>query len=237
MILVRNCPHNNGIHTLIDELQGIVIKSSTTDDGIIRLRREHAGYEWYFKQLARQSEGEFKIVLNDNGRYARLCIDFFPGHEGIYHKNLSHNRKRILLAINIYLKVWPRLSDTFVPLHGDFSLGNLIFHEDSLTIIDWEHFQRNAAPWGVDLANLIYESTFFSFNGGDTLSRTDRLVFAEARKVVCDLLEPQEGFNCTLENLTHFISTNVHLWGSSVDKLPVLKFTTVQKEYLKKLEH
>jgi hypothetical protein len=236
MILARNCPHNNGIYTLIDDLNGFVIKSSCSAGGIARLRRECAGYEWYFKQNIPLGGRKFKILFNENEVYARLCIELFPGNAGNYHKNLSHNRNRILLAINTYLNVWPRFGRGFVPLHGDFSLGNLIFHADTLTIIDWEHFRLNAAPWGLDLANLIYESAFFSFKGGDTLSPSDRLVFTEARKVVCALLDPEEGFNCTLENLTHYISANIFIWGSSVNKLPVMKFTIAQKEYLKQLE-
>jgi len=236
MILARNCPHDNGIYTLIDDVEGVVIKSSYSADGITRLRREYAGYQWYLRQKGSFDRTSLPFIKHDNGLYCRLYINLFSGRSGECYKSLSYNQCDLAKAIGVYAKVWPRQKGRLAPLHGDFSLGNLIICGEDVAIIDWEHFQPDAAPWGLDLANLLYESAFFSFKGKNRLNWEDRKVFVETREVICDLLGPGEDFNCTLDNLTQFISTNVPIWGSLVSKLPVMKFSSKQKDFLLMLE-
>ena len=236
MILVSNCPHYNGIYTLLDNAKALVIKSSYTIDGMARLSREYAGYQWYFQQQSLLDSTPLHLVRYDNGLYCRLYIKLFSGRAGECYKNLGYNKYDLLKAIDAYAKCWPRQEGQLAPLHGDFSLGNMIFCGERLIIIDWEHFQPNAAPWGFDLANLLYESAFFSFKGKNRLNRNDRKVFVETRKAICDLLDPREGFNCTLENLTRLISANATVWGHLVNKLPVMKFSSKQKDFLLMLE-
>lgn len=236
MILARNCPHDNGIYTLIDDVEGVVIKSSYSADGITRLRREYAGYQWYLRQKGAFDSTPLPFIKHDNGLYCRLYINLFSGRSGKCYKSLSYNQCDLAKAIGVYAKVWPRQKGRLAPLHGDFSLGNLIICGEDVAIIDWEHFQQDGAPWGFDLANLLYESAFFSFRGKNTLSRIDRKVFIETRKVICTLLDPGEDFNCTIENLTQFISKNVFIWGGLINKLPVTKFSDAQKDFLLMLE-
>lgn len=236
MILVRNCPHNNGIYTFIDENQCVVIKSSYSDDGVIRLRSEYAGYEWYFKQKNIFNNSTLSLNENDNKLYSRLHVKLFNGTEGECYKSISYNKKHLLMAINKYKEVWPENKGKLFPLHGDFSLGNLLFNGQSLTIIDWEHFQLDVAPWGFDLVNMLYESVFFSFNGKSSLNSNDSRVFLEIRKTISDLFGHHKYFNCTLDDLTGFISTNLSIWGELVNKLPVMKFSEAQRDFLLKLE-
>lgn len=236
MILIRNCPHDNGIYTLIDRVEGLVVKSSCTDNGIASLSREYAGYQWYLQQKNLLDTTLLRLVKNEYNSYCKLYIKLFSGREGKYYRNLSYNQGDLFKAISAYTKVWQRQKGQLAPLHGDFSLGNLIICGDEVIIIDWEHFQLDAAPWGFDLVNLIYESAFFSFKGKNTLNLRDSKVFFDLRRAVCDLLSPNEGFNCTLENLTQFVSSHLSVWGGLVNKLPVMKFTIAQEEYLKRLE-
>jgi hypothetical protein len=237
MILVRNCPHDNGIYTLVDDVSSLVIKSTYTVDGIYRLSNEFAGYHWYLQQKGWSDDTQLRFVRNNNGSYCRLYIQLFSGRGGECYKNLRHNRDDLFRAVNAYAQIWPRKKGRLAPLHGDFSLGNMLFHGNELTIIDWEHFQPEAAPWGFDLVNLLYEAAFFSFKGESALSHHDSRVFVEIRKAIIDLLDPAEGFKCMLKDLTYFVSTNVPAWGKLVNKLPVTKFSGAQKEHLIQLEH
>jgi len=237
MILVRNCPHNNGVYTLINEDSGIISKSSYSTDGIIRIRNEYAGYEWYFKQYHILNNSQLELFETKNGMYSRLQVKFFPGYAGEPYKDIGYNREYILRAVNAYKEVWPTTKGRLSPVHGDFSLGNIIFNEDSLTIIDWEHFQLSAAPWGFDLVNLFYESIFFSFNNRNTLRDSDCQVFVVVRKIISDLLSHERSaFKCSLDEITEFISFNVDIWGDLVNKLPVVKFSKEQREFLLLLE-
>ena len=236
MILVRNCPHNNGIYTLINEDRGIVSKSSYSNDGIIRLRNECSGYEWYFKQNHMLNDSHLELFESKNGMYSRLHVKLFSGYAGKYFKNIAYNKEYILRAVNTYKVVWIKSKSRLSPIHGDFSLGNLIFNDNSLTIIDWEHFQLDVAPWGFDLVNLLYESVFFSFNNKNTLRDIDCQVFVEVRGIISELLNPEDSFRCTLDDLTGFVSDNVSIWEDLVNKLPVMKFSKEQREFLLALE-
>ena len=236
MILASNCPHDNGIYTIVDNAEGVVIKSSYTAEGIARLSWEYAGYQWYLRQKGTFENTPLRFVRHDNGLYGRLFIKLFSGRTGECYKSLGFNRRDLLRAIDAYAKVWPRQEGALSPLHGDFSLGNLIIREEEISIIDWEHFRLDAAPWGFDLVNLLYESAFFSLKGKNSLSRSDAKVFIKTRKEICKMLNRGEDFNCTIENLILFISTNAFVWGNLVNKLPVMKFSDAQKSFLKLLE-
>ncbi len=236
MILARNCPHDNGIYTLVDNAGSVVIKSSYSAEGIIRLAREYAGYQWYFRQLESFDSTPLHFIKKNNSSYARLFINLFPGRSGECYKSLSYNRDDLLKAINLYAKIWPKRKGSLAPLHGDFSLGNMIINGEELRIIDWEHFRPDAAPWGFDLVNLLYEATFFSFRGKNKLNQSDEKIFIEIRNAICNLLDSVEDFKCTIENVTGFISTNVFIWGELVNKLPVTKFSEAQKKTLLMLE-
>ena len=214
----------------------MVIKSSYSTEGIARLSREHAGYQWYFRQIESFDSTPLSLVRGDNGFYARLFVKLYSGRSGECYKSLSHNRSNLLKAINAYAKVWSGQKGRLAPVHGDFSLGNMIILGEELSIIDWEHFRLDAAPWGFDLVNLLYEAAFFSFKGKNTLNRNDTKVFIETRKVICNMLNSVEDFNCTIESLTQFISANIFLWGDLINKLPVTKFSDGQKRFLLMLE-
>ncbi len=236
MILVRNCPYDNGIYTLIDSRRAVVIKSSYSNDGIGRLRCEYEGNKWYFGRKYTRDECEPLVAIENRSGYTRLTLRLFPGSVGDYDKGLAYNKSRLLIAINEYIKLWPSGDGELAPLHGDFSLGNMIFHENEINIIDWEHFRLDTAPWGFDLLNLIYESAFFSFGGKETLRYADERAFREIRNTVLALLEPGQKFRCSLDGLTEFISVNRLIWGPLVNKLPVMKFNIEQREYLRRLE-
>lgn len=236
MILVRNCPHNNGIYTLVDKENDVVVKSSYTAEGIGSLLREYAGYQWYFRSSPERNSDQLRIITSDKGLYSRLYVKRFSGRAGECYRNLAYNRSDLLTAIGAYTQCWPVQDGELVPLHGDYSLGNLIFGDDGVAIIDWEHFHLNAAPWGLDMANLLYEAAYFSFDGKGKLTPKDRDAFVEVREAIRAVSNPVNGSNCTIEGLTKFISANVPVWGNLVNKLPVTKISREQKDYLMRLE-
>ena len=50
MILINNCPYNNGVYTILDKKKKLVIKSAFTKDGIQRVINEYSGYRWFLKR-------------------------------------------------------------------------------------------------------------------------------------------------------------------------------------------
>jgi len=236
MILLNNCPHNNGIYTLRDEDSGRIIKSTYSQEGRQRLQNEFVGFNWYLDQKLLLDDKRPFIGVRDESHYKRLSIEIFPGRSGNPYKSLTYNRKLLLLAIDSYKTVWPKASSSLFPLHGDFSVGNIIYNKNNIYIIDWEHFRENAAPWGFDLVNLLYESVFFSFQGNNTISYCDIEIYILLRNIISKLLPKNIQFDCNLESLIEFMSKNFAIFNPWSEKLPVTKFSDHQKKYLKTLE-
>jgi hypothetical protein len=236
MILVRNSPHNNGIYTFIDIEAEIVIKSSINVEGIGRLKREFYGYQWYLKLAGKQTQKAIYIDPNPSERYCRIYGQYFLGKVGNSNRSLSVNYPLIEQAIKHYIEIWPTNKSILAPLHGDFSVGNLIFNEDMVTIIDWEHFAMNVAPWGFDLVNMFYESVYFSMAKCCTLKPADKNAFFELRSTISELLKEVPEFDCNLTELIAFMRRNELFWGSIIRKMPVLKFTREQQKFIEFLE-
>jgi len=59
-------------------------------------------------------------------------------------------------------------------VHGDFSFyNNLLFHESSVNLVDFEHFEPNGAPF-LDLASLIFVPILITYE-----MRRDNILFVE----------------------------------------------------------
>jgi hypothetical protein len=236
MILVSNCAHDNGIYTYINEVTGLVIKSSYSPEGITRLEQERVGYEWYFRLGGLLGVEPLSMSKNKAGSYGRLKVRRFPGHSGNSYGSLSGNRDDLLAAVAFYSRVWPRLADGLAPMHGDFSLGNMIFHDDQISLVDWEHFRPDGVPWGMDLLNLLYESVTYSLHGRNTLTPKDERVFREVRRVIASLLATRGDLAASFETVHSFVSDNRSIWGGLVGKLPITNLTPSQRDFVNRLD-
>lgn len=237
MKLITNSSHGNGIYTFINENDKLIIKSSLTKEGIISLKRELLGYKWYFNLDNNINAKSFIYKVLSRQKYYRLSVSLFKGETGNSTLSLSNNYLLILKAIEHYVSIWPTKKDVLVPLHGDYSVGNIIYSKENIVIIDWEHFSVNSAPWGFDLVNMLYESVFISLSQKNKLSNSDNKYFLLLRRKISDLLKDVPNFKCSLEDLTDFMNKNEKIWGKVITKFSVLKFTSHQKTYLKEIEN
>ncbi len=237
MKLITNSSHGNGIYTFINENDKLIIKSSSTKKGITSLKRELLGYKWYFNLENNKNYKSFFYKVFSNKKYYRLSVSLFKGEIGNSNLSLSDNYLLILNAIEHYVSIWPKKKNKFVALHGDFSVGNIIYNKQNVVIIDWEHFANNCAPWGFDLVNILYESAFFSMGLKNKLSDRNLKCFLLLRNKISEFLKDVPNFKCSLENLNDFIMKNEKIWGNIIVKLPVLKFTSKQKMYIKEIEN
>jgi hypothetical protein len=236
MILIANCPHNNGIYTYLDRSAGLIIKSSYASGAIKRLEREHTGYEWYLRLMGLEDTARLELKRWRADSYARLLVSHFPGNAGDSYGRLSDNRRGLLAAVELYSRIWPTSPGRLVPIHGDFDLGNIVTGPGGSVIIDWEHFHMDAAPWGLDLLNLLYGATALSLRKRDPLSVSDTRTFYEVRDEIAGMLDPRGDLECSLSTLTEFISSHSSIWGGLVSKLPVMNLTAAQRAYVTGLE-
>ena len=144
----------------------------------------------------------------------------------ITYFGFSKNEKVINFAIENYCKIWPKSSEQkkLFPIHGDFSMSNIIFNKNNFTVIDWEHFKHNSAPLGFDALNLIFEQTLIEYQINKTINN-----IAEKIKLLIELLVKNKSidelfFHKPLNKIIDFVRNNRHIWGGQCEKLPILKF-------------
>jgi hypothetical protein len=233
VILIRNCPHDNGIYTFYSKKTNNILKSSYTIDGMNRLQNEYEGYKWYLKRSIYNEMLDDLEFTQKNNNYTKLNVPLFSGENINPYKSISANYSYLIKAINCYVDIWTEKNLRKVTIHGDFSLGNIIFTNEnskSPVIIDWEHFKEGLVPWGFDLVNILYDSVYFSFRGRDTLNARNIEAYVEAKKYILKLLNSRFCIDCNIKSLQKIIKDNCSLWGNVVEKLPVMKYS--EKQYL-----
>ena len=233
MNLIRNSPHNNGIYTILNQEASLVIKSSYTQNGISSLIKEENGYNWY---LDKYENNPIQISKIQTSNFMKIYLPFVTGTSGNHNLSLSRNINFINKVIDHYVLIWPSTKDITLPIHGDFSVGNIMLLENgNIFIIDWEHFTQSGGPWGFDLVNMLYESVYFSMTGNKMLE-VDEAEFRTLRHKLNSLIAEFNGFSCNIFNLKNFIMGNKNIWNEIIHKLPCLKFTNEQIQYLTRLE-
>jgi len=238
MILIRNCPHNNGTYTLKDSELGKIVKSSYSKDGMVRLLNEYNGYKWYFNRINFDDLNGVQFNETENKRYVRLLVNIFSGKNGNCHKSLSYNSLALFKVIDSYVNIWPTDKNKMTTIHGDFSLGNIIFNDtdESLLIIDWEHYNKDILPWGFDIVNLLYESVYFTLKGKSYLRKIDIEAYIKVKKYTLNLLDSLNCMDGSLQQIIDIISNNRYLWGGLANKLPVMNYSNEQTKYLDLIE-
>lgn len=232
--LIRNCLHGSEIY-LLEEIgaQGqveAIWKSTASHSGINDLSREMAGAQWYNQRISRPIG---VVVSCKTTHYLALKYEFIAGLKASYKDGYYPNRKWIASIIDHYCSIWggvPFCEDELYPLHGDFSLDNVIFSEMGPVIIDWEHFSEKAVPLGFDGLYLLFESLWFESKNRNPDKRSIQHL-AEMIQVMLDrkCMDNQLLKN-TLSKMIKFIESHLHLWGGQLleckNKLPILMFNS-----------
>jgi len=232
--LIRNCQHGSeiAVYSVLEGSRKLIRKSAGTASGIADLTREAAGWAWY--QARRYPRRETPICRQVmQGGYCRIDVEWIEGEKGDYQAGLLPNQEIIQLAVEQYCSICPDAQDGLVPLHGDFSVDNLILNEDGLHIIDWEHFQERGGPWGFDPLYLLYETLWFSTGQRRLLNSKEVAVIAESLGRLNKTGRLPEVFVlCPLQTVRTFIQDHQEIWGEQLrrfpEKLLVVKFSDTQ---------
>lgn len=111
-------------------------------------------------QVATQS-GNFKIATDASAWLAKMTANI--ADNGLLNDFV---RKKL----NTLSTILENLGDDSIPLcmqHGDFDICNLLFREQQIYVIDFEHIEENALPF-FDLANLIYSPLLAEWRDNDS---------------------------------------------------------------------
>ena len=232
--VIRNCTHGSKIILSICENDGrkFFKKSSYSEEGIEALKKEYEGYVWYINKI-NQSISIRKRNIDNN--YLELNIPHIETKTSIRKKLNKRNLKFFYRAIDHYKNVWMLCEpqNDLYPVHGDYSLeGNILFNEEKVFVIDWEHFNQASAPLGYDILFMIFESLKikigFKIPKKNLLKMASELIIYAYNNHCLD-----ECFN--KDFLSSFISfqESIHKnWGQQKDKLPTTQFNSEQLIYM-----
>jgi len=204
-------------------------KASSASAGIERLKNEVKGVEWY-KDVSKVSYAPYHII--DQREYFSVKFNFICGKKADYSIGYSENKSYIERVLVEYCRVWSKILSGDHVVHGDLSLDNVLFLDDGVVMIDWEHFSNAPIPIGFDMLNLVYEQLYMlSLRNG-----IDGNVVKDAKEMLFKLRTAgcldKVFFERPLETLRHFILNNDVLWGEQLNKLPVMKFSRSQIDKL-----
>jgi hypothetical protein len=230
--LLRNCSHGSEIalYILEDHEKKQILKTSYSLSGIDDLKREKSGWEWYQKTLFPLNIEPIFTEFKTHTQFACLTLRYCNAQKGMYYKGLDKtNQLFIQLFFNWYIQHWPKPAE-LCPMHGDLSIDNLLFEKTTPIILDWEHFNVSAAPWGFDALYLLFETHWF----GRKSMQSDAIFFLHSmitQLTESGKLDPQWA-NAPLENTIRFIRNNLTLWGTQLEvfesKLPILTYADTE---------
>jgi hypothetical protein len=225
--LIRNCSHGSEVATFYFERNDEkgFIKASSSRDGIEEIRRELAGWNWYQSLRYHNMKNDICNIIKTNENYIRIKIQYIEGYKGNYTEGVRKNAQLISQAIHHYCDIWHGHNENRFPLHGDFSIDNMIVNNEGVHIIDWEHFALDATPFGFDAYNLLFEQLWFSMKGRKRPRRSELDVLLENIRVIRSALTgPCFFYDRPLHSVQRFIKGNAIFWKNQVHKFPALLF-------------
>lgn len=225
--LIRNCLHSNAVATFYFEKnqEKSIIKASSCQIGIEQIRQEVNGWKWYQSKRYPNSKTNPCNIIKRNENYIKIKIQYIEGRKEKYSKGIQKNSVLINNVIEHYCNIWQGYKKNKFPLHGDLSIDNVIINKDGIHIIDWEHFSLDAAPFGFDAYNLLFEQLWFSMKGRKRPKRSELdILLDNIRLIRSSSTESQFFCDQPLFSVQRFIKTNSIYWKYQIYRLPVLLF-------------
>jgi len=238
--LINNCAHNSEFYTYIDYLNNKIIKSAFTEKGINSILREYKGLKWYIENSNIEIENLYNIILQKKN-YIRFEMKMLNLKKNDYNQGLIKNTDLIEKTIKHYCEVWSKeISKKNVNLHGDLSIDNILFDNEKIFVIDWEHFAENAAPIGFDIVYLLFESLWFSMNNRKNFEINDtekefinlQLKFLKYKNMLSIFFDKTPLFS-----LKRFMVENMQIWSAkNIDELRKFPILFLNNEQIYKID-
>ena len=240
--IIRNFTHHSSISLLYCDYGSTKFyrKVSFSEEGRMCVKREHSGYKWY-KQFFNCDPLSSPLRLVDNDVFSLLDIPVIKMSPPNLNLTIVQLERYLNLAILHYHSVWTNnissLSSCF-PLHGDFSLaGNILFDDDDIFVIDWEHFHDSCAPLGFDILYMLFELLIIKFKSSlpdiSSIYTVSRCISYANKLGAIDPIF----LNCStpLRSFLDCQSALSKYWGEQYDKLPTCGYSTSHVRYIDRL--
>ncbi len=220
--LVRNCQHFGCHQTLLlSNKEGTKIgveKRTFESAGVHDLIREVEGIKWYCDQVGVNAQEAIRSFVNRQ-KSCSLILKYHQGQVDTFSSDVDLLMDRIEEAVCHYLDVFK--SCNFKYAHGDYFLGNIVFHKDRVKwVIDWEHF-NDQLPSGYDPINCIVEAFLTSFEKrGPCSNATSEVAKKLLEKISKEIALPGYALRSPTVWCRRVVEENSEIWGVQYKKLP-----------------
>ena len=240
--IIRNFTHHSSISLLYCDYGTTKFyrKVSFSEEGRMCVKREYSGYKWYKKSFICDHLSS-PLRLLDTDVFSLLDIPLIKMSPPNLNLTIAQLERYLNLAILHYHSVWTyNLSSlsSWVPLHGDFSLaGNILFDDDDIFVIDWEHFHESCAPLGFDILYMLFELLIIKFKSSlpdiSSIYTVSRCISYANNLGAID----PTFLNCStpLRSFLDCQSALSKYWGEQYDKLPTCGYSTSHVRYIDRL--
>jgi len=236
--LIRNCSHSNEVATFYFEKnqEKNIIKASSCQIGIEQIKKEVNGWKWYQSKRYPNSKTKLCNIIKNNKNFIKIKIKYIEGFKEKYSKGIQKNSVLIYKIIEHYCNIWQGYKENKFPLHGDLSIDNVITNKDGIHIIDWEYFSLDAAPFGFDAYNLLFEQLWFSMKERKRPKRSELDVLLDSIRLIrSSSTESHFFFDQPLFSVQRFIKTNSRFWKNQIHRFPALLFNEEQVGIIDKM--
>ncbi len=230
--VLRN--HNHGSKIVLTKCSfkdvSFYEKSSYSEDGINDLKNEFLGFKWYLSKISLHKGLE---VLCDTSGYYKLRIPAFEAKPFDKKLSIVSYFNYAIRAIQHYKTIWGDNKFCLQPLHGDFSLeGNILFNDNNVFLIDWEHFHSKIAPLGFDILYMVFELIKMEFKNNEPSA--EELLLAKQLIVYAESIGVMNSFyrNNYFKSFLSQQEKIKFVWKGQYHKLPTTQFTSHQTQVI-----
>lgn len=151
--LINSGSHQNDVALFQykEQSKDYYLKVSLCSDANKTVEKEYEGYKWFSETIKK----ELCSVELIKKHFYELKIPKYEGIQFPCNSTLDKNRVYVEKIILFYKDRWP-INDKYA-IHGDLALNNIIFGEQDINIVDWEHFHLSEMQnYGVDIINMLF---------------------------------------------------------------------------------
>ena len=215
--ILSTTSHGNAVKVYNLKQQSVIRKVGTSDHSNRYIANEYEGLTWY-TGLHKKNPCQ-NIVFQSGKSFSMLELPVLQNYFQVSHlAPLSITYNYLNKVIDHYVETWPDTS--IANVHGDLTLANILFNEDDIFIIDWEHFVRDQLPRGYDLGYLILSALLlpnYSRFNRMKLNKKDILLFKMLMDKIGPIFDTSAYYSGPLQELQHRILHNEKLQKIAFD--------------------
>jgi hypothetical protein len=149
--LHRRFSHGNKIGVIDLGSSNSIRKLTLEKTSVHYLEKEQSGILWYQAIANIPATQDANFVSCE--KYWHLDFPKYKGSSFPYMASLSVSAGFANSVLDHYFSCWPQ--KIIAPCHGDLTFSNILFSDDGVIFIDWEHFSIGGEVWGFDLAYFL----------------------------------------------------------------------------------